>query len=228
MVFVVLRQFRVRKRGTAVFIFINMSLFGGAGDGGAAAQEKARQASITQGQADIDQQFAGFDPAFYKQASTDYTNAVTPGMMSDYRNTKNNLTYSLSRAGILNSGAGVQRNASLGNQLSQNKSQIANNAQQQSNSLQANVNTQKGQLTEQLQSGTDPTSINEQAVSAASQLRAPSAIQPLGNLFSDWSQQYLAGQAAQPQPGQLSIWDQLGNQGYGTVGGGNGSSFFVN
>lgn len=206
-----------------------MGMFGGSSDGGAAAQEAQRQAGINQGMQAIDQQFAGFTPSFYQQAATDYTNAVTPGMLADYRNTKNDLTYSLARAGILNSGAAVQRNQSLQNQLSQNESQIANNAQQQSSTLQANVNTQKGQLVDQLESSADPSSISEQATAAASQLRAPSAIQPLGNMFADWSNQYLANNVANSygQPGQLSIWNQLGNQGYGTIVANSGSSYTV-
>jgi len=193
-----------------------MSVFGGTSDGGAAKAEKARQAAITQGQGAIDRQFAGFTPDFYNKAATDYTNAVTPGMLTDYRNTKNNLTYALARGGILNSGAAVQRNAALGNQLSQNESQISNNAQDQSNRLQANVNTQKGQLTEQLQSSADPTSIGEQATAAASQLRADSPIQPLGNLFADWSQNYLAGIYANNKNSSANIWQNLGNAGYGS------------
>lgn len=207
-----------------------MSLFGSTGDGGAAAQEAARQANITQGMGEIQNQFAGFTPQFFNQAATDYTAAVTPGMMRDYQTTKNNLTYSLARGGLLQSGAAVQRNASLSNQLSQNNSQITNNAQQQSNTLQANVNTQKANLVSQLESSADPSSIATQAAASASQLRAPSAIQPLGNLFSDWSQQYLAGMYGNSaaQPGNMSIWNQLGSTGVGTVNGSGGSSYLVN
>lgn len=206
-----------------------MGMFGGASDGGAAAQEAARQKSIGQGMNSINESFAGFTPQFYQKAATDYTNSVTPGMMADYRSTKNNLTYALARAGIGNSGAAVQRNQSLQNTLSQNESQVANNAQQQSNTLQANVNTQKGQLVNQLESSADPSSIAAQSTAAASQLRADSPVQPLGNLFADWSQQYLAPSTANSygSPGQLSIWNQLGNQGYGTVGGNAGSSYMV-
>ena len=203
---------------------------GGSSDGGAAAQEAARQANINQGMSEINSQFSGFTPDFFKQAATDYTNAVTPGMMTDYQNTKNNLTYALARGGLLKSGAAVQRNASLSNQLSQNESQIANNAQNQSNTVQSNVNNQKASLVSQLESSADPSSIATQASAVSSQLRAPSAVQPLGNLFSDWSNQYLSSmygnQAA--APGTMSIWNQLGTQGVGTVSGTGGSSYMVN
>ncbi|MEI6194643.1 MAG: hypothetical protein WCS42_09960 [Verrucomicrobiota bacterium] len=192
-----------------------MSLFGSAGDGGAAKLEKARQASITQGQQGIDAQFSGFDPAFYNKAKTDYTAATTPGMLSDFRATKNNLTYALARGGNMKGSVAVQQNNSLNSKLAQNESQIANNAQGASNDLMARVNTQKGQLTEQLNSSADPASVATQATAATSQLRAPSAIQPLGNLFADWSSQYLNKQnGTNTSP---NIWSQLLNNGVGTV-----------
>lgn len=206
-----------------------MGMFGGSSDGGAAAQEAQRQASINQGMQDINRQFAGFTPAFYQKAATDYTNAVTPGMLADYHNTKNDLTYALARGGNLNSSAAVQRNQSLQNTLSQNESQIANNAQQQSNTLQAAVNTQKGQLVNQLQSSADPASIAEQATAATSQLRADSPVQPLGNLFADWSQQYLTPSSGNSYgtPGTLNPWNTLGMQGYGGAGSAAGSSYMA-
>ena len=206
-----------------------MSLFGSTGDGGAAAAQAAQQAQTTADEQDIDQQFAGFTPEFYKQAGTDYTNAVTPGMMQDYQTTKNNLTYSLARGGILNSGAAVQRNQSLQDQLSQNESQIANNAQNQSNQLQANVDTQKNTLYSQAEAGATPSVINAQAQAANSQLRAPAPIQPLGELFANWSQQYLApmGNNTGTSSGTPSVWNQLANSGVGTVSGGAGTSYMV-
>lgn len=205
-----------------------MSLFGSAGDGGAAAAEAARQKRIREGMVGLDQSFAQFDEPFYQQAATDYTQAVTPKLMSDYRTTRNNLTYALARGGLTNSSAAVQRNTSLQNNLARNESQVANNAQQQSNALRSNVNSQKSQLVAQLESSADPTAVNSQAQAAVSQLRAPSAIQPLGNLFADWSQMYLNNQSAQPSSNAASIWSQLGNNGYGSVNGNGGASYLVN
>ena len=205
-----------------------MSIFGSAGDGGAAKMEKARQASIGQGMDTINRNFSGFDPNFYNQAKKDYTQAQMPAMMKDYQATKSNLTYSLARAGIMNSGAAVQRNNSLSNELAKNESQIANNAQGQANELQARVNSQKGQLVQQLESSADPAAINAQSTAAESQLRAPSAIQPLGNLFADWSSMYLNHQANQAANNDQSVWSKLGNQGYGQAPGATGSGYMVN
>ena len=60
-----------------------MGLFGGTSDGGAAVQNMQQQAAVQQGESEINQNFAGFNPAFYQQAANDYTNAVTPGNMQN-------------------------------------------------------------------------------------------------------------------------------------------------
>lgn len=205
-----------------------MSLFGGgSGDGGAAQAEAARQNRISQGQRDIDQQFAQFDEPFYQKAATDYTAATTPKLLSDFQTTKNNLTYALARSGALNSSVAVNKNASLDKTLAANEATVTNNAQDRANQLRGNVSTQKGNLVNQLESSGDPTAIAGQAQGATASLRAPSIVQPLGNLFADWSQQYLAGSTNNAVEGRPTgnVWNNLmGNGG----GGGSGSSVIVN
>lgn len=203
-----------------------MGLFGSSGDGGAAKQEQARQSNIKRGMQDIDQQFSRFDDKFYNQAGTDYTKAVTPRLYSDFQNTKNNLAYALARGGNSNSSAAIGRTTSLNNQLAENQSTIANQAQDRSNQLRTNVNNQRGQVVNQLEASADPQAANESALAATASIRAPSVIQPLGNLFADWSQQYLNSTAKPPQTD--NVWSQLANQGYGQAGGAAGSSYMVN
>lgn len=205
-----------------------MSLFGGrGGDGGITAQEAARQERIKDGMSRINSQFAGFDQNFYDAAAENYKAATMPRMLRDYQTTRNNLTYALARGGMLKSSAGVQKNQSLQDELSSNQSRIANNAQDQANRLRGQVNEQKGNLIMQLQSSADPASIAEQATSATAGLRAPSAIAPLGNLFADWSQQYLDRQPYQAGSNS-NIWQNLGNQGIGQANAAGGSSYYVN
>lgn len=198
----------------------------GGGDGGAAMQEAQRQAAVKQADQHIDSNFAGFDDGFFKKAGTDYTAAEAPQMFSDYRTTRNNLTYALARGGMLDSGSAVNRNSGLQRQLATNESTVANNAADAENKLRTGVAGQKSNLYQLASSGADPAQINAQSVAATSGLRAPSPIQPLGNLFADWSQQYLTSKAMQ-MPAQNPL-AALMNQGYGTVGGGSGSSYMVN
>jgi hypothetical protein len=200
-------------------------MFGGSGDSGAAAQEAARQARIRSGMGALDTEFAGFTPEFYAQAGKDYTAYAMPQLMEQYQKTRNDLAYSLARAGLSKSGAAVSQNNSLQKTLALNEGTIANAAADRENQLRSNVSSQKGELVTQLEASSDPASVNEQAVGAVSQLRAPSAMQPLGNMFSDWTQTYLAGKSANGQTGQMSGLSQLLNQGYGTVGNSGNASY---
>ena len=206
-----------------------MPLGGGGGDdGGAAVREAQRQARIDAGKQQIDQQFSGFDDKFYKEAGDRYTRFAMPKMMRDYQLTRNNLTYSLARAGLLKSGASVTKNNALQSQLSENESTIANNAADQSNKLRTTVADQKGNLVNQLEASADPAAIAAQTAASTAGLRAPTVIQPLGNLFADWSQQYLNTQSqGGGGPGSLSMWQQLGNQGGGQANPTSGASYYV-
>ena len=194
-----------------------MSLLGGsASDGGAAALQAQRQAAIDQGVAQTDQTFSQFTPAFYNKAATDYEGYATPQPMNEYQTTKNNLAYALSRNGILNSSAAVNSGASLNKELSQNENTIANTAQDQSNTLQSDVATQKSNIINELESSADPTEAASSSAAAVAGLQAPPAYQPLGSLFSDWSNTYLANMNAQAfNPQQASIWSLLGGWGGG-------------
>lgn len=201
---------------------------GAMSDGGAAGLEAKRQSDIQQGLVNIDQSFAGFTPDWYKNRAQDYIKAETPDVMRDYQETKNNLTYALARHGILNSSAAVQRDTSLQKKLAENQSTIANGAQDSVNRLKANVQQQKGQLTTQLESSADPTGVTAQALGAAAGFRADSPIQPLGNLFADWSQQYLGSQTAAAYAPQENVWSQLANKNTGTPNAPGGSSTWTN
>ena len=199
---------------------------GGGGDGGAAEQERKRQEKIDQGMKDIHRQFAGFDDAFYKQAGDRYTAVARPKMFEDYTQARNNLTYSLARGGMLKSSVANRDNASLSNKLAESNSAIANNAADASNRLRADVSSQKGTLVNQLNASANPQAIAEQAVGATASLRAPSVIQPLGDLFADWSSRYLQNQSGNSGM-RDNVWQNLQNSNVGNANPSGGQSYFV-
>ena len=202
-------------------------MYSSSGDGGAAASEAATQAQLQQGTDAVNSAFSDFTHSFYQQAAQDYTNYATPQVDQQYQNTKNNLTYALARNGLTSSGAGVQRNNSLNQQLNTNLSDIANTAQDQSNTLETNVNNQKNQLMSQVEAGAQPGQIATQAAAATSSLRAPTALPAVGNMFSDWSNTYLANMAANTyNPSNANLLNMFGGNGGYT--GTSGSSAIVN
>jgi len=195
-------------------------LFGSSGDGGAAALEAQRQQTITQGQEQIDNNFAQFNPAFFSNYKNAQIAAQEPQVMSQYQNTGKNLTYALARGGNLQSSAAQQENQSLGNELGVQQSSVANKAQDATNTLQSNIQSQKGNLTSQLVASGNVATTAENAAAQAAADRAPSVIQPLGNLFADWSNDYLSGKTVQAfQQSGGNIWGGLINQGYGSATG---------
>lgn len=201
------------------FLFLVMSLFTSTNDGGATALENQRQANIQQGQGQIDSAFAAFNPKFYQNYQQTVLGAETPQLDQQYQNTSKNLTYALARGGSLNGSVAQQEGASLNHQMATNEGEVAGQAAGATNQLQDQVQGQKSNLTQELVQGGNPSSIAEGATAAASQDRAPSAIQPLGNLFADWSNQYLAGQNAAAYGAQAQSNNPLSailNASYGT------------
>ena len=194
-------------------------MYSGSGDGGAAAQQKKTQAQIDSGMATIDKNFAGFNEDFYQKAAKDYESYATPQMMDQFRNTKNNLTYTLARNGLLDSGAAVSRNAALQKQLGVNESNIANTAEDQANTLRGNVATQRNQLTSQVMAGAAPGQVAMGAEAATAGLRAPTALPAVGNMFSDWANTYLTNmQANTYNPNTANLWQMMSMGNYGQPG----------
>jgi hypothetical protein len=188
-----------------------MPLGGSAGDGGAAAQEKARQAALDRGMGQIGDIYSKYDDNFYNQRSKDYLAFATPQVMDQYRSTKNNLAYALARNGILNSGAAVADNTNLNKTLTRNVGTLANQAQDQANQLRQQVQNSRNTVTQQLIASSDPATVANSARAETAGLAAPPAYQPIGNMFSDFANTYLANVNARAyNPQAQSIWSQLG------------------
>lgn len=185
-------------------------MYGGGGDGGVAESEAKRKANIDKGMKDIEAKFSGFNDDFYDRRKQDYVAYATPQAMDQYRGTQANLKYALARNGLTRSGAAVEREGSLAKTLTQTQSNIANAAQGEANQLREQVQDQKSNVVNQLIASADPSLAATQAAGATAGLRAPSAFQPIGNMFADWQNAYLANMNARAyDPGVASLWSQL-------------------
>lgn len=152
----------------------------------------------------------GYGDEYYKKRADDYLAYATPQVMEDYRHTKNNLAYSLARNGALNSSVALQRKDALDKELAKNEGNLAQAAQGQVNQARAQVADTRSNLVNQLVASADPSLIAENANAATAGLRAPTAFQPLGNLFQDWTQTYLANMNAKAyDPSTPSLWKQF-------------------
>jgi hypothetical protein len=172
--------------------------FGGGDDAAKAIeeQERKRAAAISSGMTGIDQAFAGYNPQFYGQLQRNYLASALPQVGEQYRQTRNNLAFNLGQRGMLRSSASAGLGSSLQKQLAANETAVANQATQAVQDLQRRVQEQKNQVTQQLLQSANPQLARQQALETASGFSAPSLMQPLGNLFQNWSNIYLAQQTA--------------------------------
>lgn len=185
--------------------------FGGSSDAGSAAraQQQAQQAQINQGVAAVNQAFSGFTPGFYQQRQQAYTNYAMPQLQQQYQQNQNNLLYRLANQGLLRSTAGGQLQNTLTQAAQQQQQNIGNQGLQLAQQLQQQVGQQQNTLVNQAIAGASPQAVGTGAIEAASQFSAPSALPPIGNLFSNWASIYNSNQN-----------NQLINQVLGTLPGG--------
>jgi len=157
-------------------------------------QQQQRAGLITQGTGYINKAFSGFDPAFYERQQQAVLQAQLPQVGDQFRQQRNQLGYTLAGQGLLRSSAGANLDSALTKELSQQQQNVSNQATQAVQGLQSQISGQKGQLLSQLQQSADPTLAGQRALESATQFSAPSLVQPLGNLFQNWANIYLAGQ----------------------------------
>ena|SRR5271157_116550 len=168
-------------------------------------QQQQQQAAIQTGMGQINQAFSGFTPQFYQGVQNAYQNYATPQVYQQYQPMQQQLDYRLANQGLMGSGADQFLHQQLGQQLGQAQQQVGNQALQQSRNLQQQVGQEKSNLISQLNTASDPSSVAQQATSMASQFQSPSAFQPLGQLFGNFANMYLANQNA-------NAYNQFSNQ----------------
>jgi len=193
-----------------------MSFGGGDGSQAITQQEAQRQALISQGAQQVNQAFAGYTPQFYEGMRQNVLAAQLPQVQRQYQQTQGQLASNLGNQGLIRSSAARNLGSSLQEQLSTNLFNVSNQATQAVQDLQKNVAGEKSNILGQLEASAQPNIAGQQALDAASRYSAPSIIQPLGNLFQNWSNIYLARQIGQtygqPQQSQYPFQYQQGSQ----------------
>lgn len=149
----------------------------------------------------------GFGPGFYKQAQDAYVNFALPQLQGQYDQTRRGLDYRLANQGLLGSSGARDLTNQLGNQMVLNKQNIANQGLGQAQQLQRDVNQQYNTLVGQLEASANPTATTQQALQAAAQFSAPSALPAVGQLFNNFANQYLGGQLGGLYGQQAGLYD---------------------
>jgi hypothetical protein len=159
--------------------------------------QQQQQAALSQGGAAIEKSFGQtFTPQYYQNVISNVENQQMPQLMQQYRQSGQQANFKLADQGLTNSSAAQNIGSALNSSLAQGEEQIVNTAQQTAQTQQQNVANEKQQLYGQLQVSQNPTQTAQAAATAASETSAPSIVAPLGNMFSNWSNLYLANQTA--------------------------------
>lgn len=157
-------------------------------------QQQQQQNQTNQAVSSINSAFSGFNPSFYQGVQTSYNNWALPQLQNQYQQANSQLGYKLAGQGLLNSSAATQAQNALSGAMTANQNQIGNQAVQQANSLKQTVGQEQSQLIGQAQTATNPSSLAQSAIATAANTTAPSTFAPLGSMFSNFGNQYLASQ----------------------------------
>lgn len=161
----------------------------GGGDGGAAqarADEAARQARIKQGVANIDAQFGQFDDNFYKGRGAAYTAFAMPQVNDQYKQTSDQLAFSLARNGVTNSSEAARQGGILMRDNAQARQAVAEGAAAEAQKARSNVEDQRANLIQQVNMTSDAGLAGQNALRQAAILQSQSNnFSPLANLFQN-------------------------------------------
>lgn len=168
-----------------------MCLGGGGGDGGAGAARKAeeeRQRNITEGTQKINEQFGAFTPEYYQKQAEAYQGYAKPSLEQQYQDARQNLIYTLSRSGLLNSSTAADRIRRLEEEKARFGTDVTSRGQEYARRGQADVEDSRSRLISQLTATNDPAAAISSAQREAQRLTQPPSFDPVGNFIFNAAQ----------------------------------------
>jgi hypothetical protein len=141
----------------------------------------------------------GFNQDFYNNITQQYLNYAMPQIENQYQTAANQVAYKLADQGLAAGGtARDYLTGQLQKTMSDAQQQVYNQGLSLSQSTQQQVGQQENNLINQLIAGASPALTTQQALNAATQFRAPTALPAVGNLFGTFANTYLASQLSNP------------------------------
>ena len=168
---------------------------GGAGKA-AQGQQLFTQAAQQQQLTDINNQFAGYTPDFYKNAQQQYVQAQLPQLNQQYQQAQDQTKFGLANRGLQQSSAGEHLGDQLSGQFAVAQQGVADAGQQYSNQLQTQIENYRAQLQNQVMQGGNPGSTNMGTISSAANISMPSITGAATNAAGNFANQYLMANMA--------------------------------
>lgn len=174
--------------------------------GEAARVEAQRQQRIAQGTQSINQIFGSYGPEFYQQREKAYQDYAMPQLSQQYQQTRDQIGFNLANRGLTKSSAATKQWSDLFRNMQSAKQGVVDTGKEQAMQLQQRLDAAKGTLLNQLYQSADPGQAQQQAVSTAASVAAPSAFAPLANQFTGLLNQYVVSQLLRSQPGYGGVY----------------------
>jgi hypothetical protein len=200
---------------------------GGGGDGGAAqarADEAARQARIKQGVENINAQFGKFDNNYYDGRKQAYTAFAMPQVNDQYKQTSDQLAFSLARNGVTNSSEAARQGGILMRDNAMARQQVAEGAASEAQKARQTVEEQRGNLIQQVNMTADAGLAGQNALRNAAVIQSQANnFSPLANLFQNTTAQLAAARNAGAYTGGPGLDAYRSFFGFGNTGNRNSS-----
>ena len=129
----------------------------------------------------------GFGDEFFNKQRQNYINYATPQLEDQKGEASKQLTFALSRSGLLNSSARAQKEGDLQKTYDLNKQKIADDALSYETQARNNVEDARSNLIATLNATGDAEGAAQSAIHRAAALSQPAAYSPLSNLFADFT-----------------------------------------
>jgi len=154
----------------------------------ARADEQQRQGKIREGTTRVNSIFDGqFTPDYFDKQQQNFLDYATPQLEQQYGDASKELTFALTRAGLLDSSARAEKEAELQKTYDLNKQQIADQALSYKTKAQGNIEDARSGLISTLNSTGDAEGAANSAITRASALSEPAAYSPLADLFGTFT-----------------------------------------
>lgn len=173
-------------------------LGGGGGDESwrARASEEERQNRVNQGMTNIDNAFAKFDQPYFDTYSKKLVNYWLPDIDRQFDDANNKLAFAFGSTNPGGSSASAKAFADLKVDKDRRIQEAYDNSVGEANKLRQNIDNQRGAVTSQLNATSDFYSAGDAAVRAADTLSSEPVFSPLGDLFTNITDQYATAQQA--------------------------------
>jgi hypothetical protein len=151
-------------------------------------RESERQANIARGLASIDEQFKGFDPAYYQGIESKYMDYARPQVEREYGNTKDKVRFGLARSGLLDSSAGAKEFSDLDVTFDAARTDVAARAEDLAENRRSQVEQNRQSVVGQLYASENPEIALQSSQRAVTALNQVPSFEPVTDILASAAQ----------------------------------------